>query len=1349
MTIRVNFAYSNQSDQLLYLTYMRKNLLIIALALASLPAANAAGRAAVPDGMCEIVLEAHDVYGNGVSGFQLLLDADHDAYGNSYFGAPGSYNGDYSEFEYRIPENADATGGTSNCVVDGEVSIYVPAGVYDWVTIVPLYEELYVPSGDAAADDFELLAGKTYRFVAGIRPAQFGTEDYISLVLEHDCALTAIGMPATGLDFSSAETISVTVSNPGMLKAEGLTASYSVNGGSPVTETLPFCLEPGENRVHTFSAKADMSAPGDYTVSASVEMEGDMRMSNNSMQQSCRHWTALDLPFSYSFAGKTDSYNLDWIIVDGNGDNSTWEYSENMFNPVWEAGVIYCSSGDDWLISQPLNLAAGTSHVMLNVSAVSEMMPEKLEICYGTSTDPADMKVAATFDISNTEWKTKAANFSVPAAGVYFIGLHCASESGMNLKVADVTVDNGEFVGKPDIYVTKVIAPYSNCDLPSDGKIGVSIENRGTGDLKDFTVSCTVARPDNSVVTLSDQFTDVVAPDADGTFMLNETVDFSATGVYTLNFVITAADGEGGAYKQVECLTPIDELPVLTNFTNDVNTAVWTAMDANGWLYDSFFGDYSAVKHGVDAGLLSRGITLTHPARVKFSYVAGGYFGSTVMKILFGKAGEDPATYSVAYADYDVNQEAKEIEFTIPVDNPGNYSFVIADDGNSEAFLRINEILISEVFGHDLQVAGVEGPATAFMPASFTGVEGTYNVEVINRGTESMSGVVVTASVGGTTAATSSAMKLAAGESATVAMDVKIPQYNQGDTFALEFSVAADAADEYPADNIWTSPLITVTDYMLGVENMTEFKASTGKYGEQLYIGNIYDMAAPSALTSVEIGYCFSDFEDAELEKSLVGLNIYEVSDGKLGRRIYSGQWARGKGGVATVDMQDMLLQPGCYYFEAAQLSIINYGLACINDASGICWNRVDDDLKKVEGYSLAIRAFFGPDAKVYAKDAAALQVLSPEKNSALFSDKETVIATVRNAGYENADFDVELLIDGKSVAKRSLSTAYYEDATVEFADVDLSKAGRHEITVKANLAGDENRANDYVTKTVTSVEPLSPYFMDFEGCNDFDANGDRLNPEWITEDLVGVGSDCFWRYSYRNKNEACGFMAFNINACEPSMADEPSEGFYPYAGDRFGVAFCYDSWAEGAENFEHSDVWLVSPYLELGSGSHFELYVKTKELESMESKLEPYQLLVSEEEEGYDSFKVLGEGTRLAPEEWTLDTADLSAYDNKKVRVAVRYIGEKYVNFCLMIDNLSIATSFSGLDGVNDTDYTLSYNGRALLSSHASDIAVYSADGRCVGFGTNVTELDVTHLPAGIYIARTQDSSLKFVVTK
>lgn len=132
-----------------------------------------------------VELEAHDVWGDG-SGYQMLLDANADAYG-VYIPTSGSmvdYSADaYAQFEYKIPENADGDLSTANMIHDGVGSVIVPAGTYDYVITNPTPgDQMWIAADQcdpSRGDDFVIEAGNTYHFSLAMQ----GQNDCVTLTV--------------------------------------------------------------------------------------------------------------------------------------------------------------------------------------------------------------------------------------------------------------------------------------------------------------------------------------------------------------------------------------------------------------------------------------------------------------------------------------------------------------------------------------------------------------------------------------------------------------------------------------------------------------------------------------------------------------------------------------------------------------------------------------------------------------------------------------------------------------------------------------------------------------------------------------------------------------------------------------------------------------------------------------------------------------------------------------------------------------------------------------------------------------------------------------------------------------
>ncbi|MCR5013197.1 MAG: fibronectin type III domain-containing protein, partial [Bacteroidales bacterium] len=190
--------------------------------------------AVVDNAMVKVTLRADNVWSDG-SGYQMLLDADATAFG-TVIPTTGSMtsSGDaddavYAEFEYKIPENADGSLTTSNIVMDSSITIYIPAGTYDWCIANPTPgDRVWIASGGGSIggrhDDYVFEYGKEYEF-------------YVYYGGEND----ATDLTVTETDLSDLEWNDIT----------GVDTPYTLTGLSPetayVVKVQADCDEDGES----------------------------------------------------------------------------------------------------------------------------------------------------------------------------------------------------------------------------------------------------------------------------------------------------------------------------------------------------------------------------------------------------------------------------------------------------------------------------------------------------------------------------------------------------------------------------------------------------------------------------------------------------------------------------------------------------------------------------------------------------------------------------------------------------------------------------------------------------------------------------------------------------------------------------------------------------------------------------------------------------------------------------------------------------------------------------------------------------------------------------------------------
>ncbi|MES2618909.1 MAG: T9SS type A sorting domain-containing protein [Bacteroidota bacterium] len=92
--------------------------------------------------------------------------------------------------------------------------------------------------------------------------------------------------PSGGCQLSNAETVNVLVNNNSgvVMPSNTITVSYTVNGGSVVSQFLSSNLFPGASWSFSFSVKADLSACGAHTLKVWVTRPGDVNQLNDTLK---------------------------------------------------------------------------------------------------------------------------------------------------------------------------------------------------------------------------------------------------------------------------------------------------------------------------------------------------------------------------------------------------------------------------------------------------------------------------------------------------------------------------------------------------------------------------------------------------------------------------------------------------------------------------------------------------------------------------------------------------------------------------------------------------------------------------------------------------------------------------------------------------------------------------------------------------------------------------------------------------------------------------------------------------------------------------------------------------------
>ena len=460
-----------------------------------------------------------DIWEDG-SGYQMLLDEDHNTYGTIIPESGGlTTSGDapeglYDNFEYKIPETADGAMNTSN-VVDGSngnqsVTITIPAGIYDWCITNPSpNDRVWIASQNGNVggrqNDFTFEAGMHYTFTVTL-DGDSGN-DCVNMTVEEDATISDQG--------------DVTI-------VEGITStSYTLSGLTASTEYT----------VYVQSVKVDKTSEWSK-IHFTTLGEGEMALFVAGYGDSDGGYVLLASP-----AGTVNPENVanmltnayDLYAFDENpSDGLEWRnYKANTFNLEPGQGYLYANI-EDVVLTFPGEAYTGSGEVTLNKAADATWGGWNLvgnpfnEIAYiegGRSfytmnSDGSDLMVATSnsiapmegvFVVANTDGETLTFTTSEPANNSKaMLALNVSQGHGV-IDRAIVRFGEGHQLPKFQIKdnSTKVYIPqggqdYSVVNVEAQGEIPVSFiaKEKGT-----YTLSVNTENVEMAYLHLIDNMT--------------------------------------------------------------------------------------------------------------------------------------------------------------------------------------------------------------------------------------------------------------------------------------------------------------------------------------------------------------------------------------------------------------------------------------------------------------------------------------------------------------------------------------------------------------------------------------------------------------------------------------------------------------------------------------------------------------------------------------------------------------------------------------------------------------------------------------------------------------------------
>jgi len=1312
-------------------------------------------KAAVAADKARITVENAVEWKDG-SGYVLLLDADHDTYGNT-IPTSGAFNlsdeetgnDSFDEFETLLP--ADAAFGDVDHVISFEeiASVDVNAGVYDFAFVNPSpnsetngVDHWIAVYGYGRANDFKFEGGCEYLFEINI-PDDYDNVD-LTVSAPYDLGLSDLEVPETG-ELTDAETISVEVLNMGDedVAAGAYSVSLLVDGKAVATQTGLPAIEVEESTTVTFEG-VDLSAVGYHTITVRLndltEDKADKNSLNNSLEAKVLCVRAVDAPVTYTLSTYND-YSTHFVAVDGDEDGLTWEWDDMQ----QAARIGYDAGSDDYLMTfMPIRFAEGTNHVIIDYRGRLEGYQEKLDVWMGTVNDPYEMTKIGELSFSQREYRTQVFNFEASADEPVFIAFHGVyDDDALGCFIKNIRFGTGAYAGVPDGTVSEIGLPTPATTFGSEQPVSFVLKNAGTDDIKSLTATYRV----NEGEEVSEEFTfdTPVAANTTREVVFDKAADFSEVGPYEVAVTLSDVKSSAGRSEEetdnnettsVTAHMGIEALPFATDLSEAGVPSSWFS-EGNLWKYDVERGGVRGNNNVpfVSAGMeLKKGVTY----RLKAEYMTGliitedDYLPAS-FNIKFGVSGTDVSKWAKIYqtnSDF-TNREFTSREWHFTPAEDGVYQ--IAFDGETPIRLTLRNLTVMQRPDYDVRINQPRTPS--LLPLKLA-EDAAIHAVVNNQGAKSVD-PVVSVYDGSQLLSSTDCADLAANGQQDVSVYLDLKNGHQAGDVYRNLRASVRHHDQSEDENVYVGiQPIELTDSVLAYDRATEsmvadYDYSFGNANAAVSVGQIFTLDSHQKLTGINIGWAAFD-EDEEDEpvmgKFPVQIYRYDAATHTVGDLMLESQVEKTVSGeFATYQLPARSLNMGDY------LAVVRVkGMLLVGDGeenTPVYVLNPSGAVTSEYGFGApAIRLVFG-EGQVCQHDLKLAAINKPIARGT-FSDAESIEVLVENNGESEAEATLKVAVDGKELPSQTVQLLPFESGNYIFT-ADLTVAGEHTITATVEFADDENPADNTLSKTVESVDPADAYELDFESCEDFVE--DAFVPSWKGVNADGYATYGSSDYDWTGMYGTQAWLVVNPSMTSPEMTDDvPTHG-----GDRYGVSACaLDTKTDTAPPTDH---WLISPKLLMASdNAKLTFFGRSYPSEYGE---ESYEVLVSVTDDKPESFTKIDEGT-LPVDEWQEVSVDLSSVAGKDAYVAIRHTSTDI--YMMFVDDITITRPVTGIhdltadDGIQiwQSDDELNVSSAAEISS----VEIFSAAGQLVAShkgGAAAVRISLDAQPSGVYVAQ------------
>lgn len=1186
------------------------------------------------------------------------------------------------------------------------------------------------------------------------------------------CRILEMETPASGYDLDLID-FSVTIANEGTAPAYGkdMTLLYNVNervhrsiplnqdtipsNGNNLIELLDIAMFPGRNKI-------------------SVQLEGTDSIYSGIVYNNQPLYPPhqINLGRRDMYAGSEDAWEYDYMIGSFVDEDIFLPYPEEV-----EASVIHSSSPVDFpFISIPFHLEEGIEYTIGfeyqggfyadridygNIQLIAGQQGQD----YGTWNTLWHDSAIYTFN-----WTEKEVSFSVAESGLYSFGFW---NHGHMMYIQNPKIELANDENEYDIALTNTYGgylPLSGCGL-DQLEVTAMVQNLGSSAIHGFDAYYIL----NETDTVREYIYADIAPDATAEIAFNEYALLNkGKNTVRVNLdMYNDRNTSNNISKLSEMHVIYNHLPLQTPHTIDFTKeemGIGTTETYVGWSLAQFANGEWAIGMTNVVSLISSTCFELQAGKtycLNFEYCGGSLFASGHTYYI------EPyiSIYAISdgiengleiWSESDVltyDYQKRKVYFSVEED--GFYAFAFGKKDNPEqqmGRLSYKNISLTEVLEYDISTE-LLSDIPCRMPIEHVNGNLPISVSVENNGlleANARLDILLNDKTAGT-----GTTNLLPDETGVLAISAKSENMEIGDTVTLFIQGSIEGhegEDINPGHEL--SRTFTISDTSMSYYSSPIFGNAWG-FSDASFVVNgprgialPFRFSHPDTVTSLSIGWGYLP-EMYPIPQLQLSIYPFDAVNQKIAdMAIYQSEISRpADSGWMVYDIPDLLLS-GDVLVCIMQMDYNNMGISVDRSLEGYYYryDLMTDSLWKedIAGYP-AIVLNLGHNGTVNSKqDVELVSFINPDYPSGAFAANEPITVRIRNNSADSVDVPVHLFINNQEAGSTILRIAPYVSGHAVF-EADLSQPNtQYDICVFAAMENDEDRSNDTLRMSLTTVSAMDPYVMDFEYTPDFAISD--FQAQWTSVDLDGYPALGWSNVSFPHTHEAFGFICFNPAQTTPAIDVSINSEFASMQGRRYGASL--------RSNAETTHDLLISPKLPLPqAGSKISFLIKSL---TRDYGYDQYRVLVSTTTNDFESFEPVTDFREAPAWDWKQEVVDLSAYNGQQVYIAIeRLIEEGGYGYMLMIDDIRVDKTGTGTESDASILGAILYpnpaqeNVTVFCDAGIQEVEILDINGRVLfakqGLNQDTFVYNVEKLSPGLYFAKVRSSQglqvLKFTV--